>query len=157
MVLDRTPLAESRGLLLAFAKGVGSDMVEGDLGLLNQVLSVFLTNALNYTPSGGQVVVKTGSLLEDEAWVGFSVSDTGPGISPDELPHLSERFFRGNAGRQSGAPGTGLGLAIAREIIDRHAGKLTIQSSGMPGEGTTMSAWLPLLKKGPGTRDSQER
>jgi signal transduction histidine kinase len=71
------------------------------------------------------------------------VSDTGPGIPPDEQRRLFERFFRGSAGRASGIVGPGLGLSIAKEIMMRHQGRIEIQSSGVPGEGTTFGLWLP--------------
>jgi PAS domain S-box-containing protein len=74
-------------------------------------------------------------------WVTFSVSDTGPGISPEEQARLFERFFRGEAGRKSNAPGTGLGLAICQEIVQRHNGRITIESA--VGQGSTFTVWLP--------------
>jgi signal transduction histidine kinase len=69
------------------------------------------------------------------------VSDTGPGISPEEQARLFERFFRGEAGRKSNAPGTGLGLAICQEIVQRHNGRITIESA--VGQGSTFTVWLP--------------
>lgn len=84
--------------------------------------------------------------FDDKRWVGFSVSDTGPGVPPEEQEQLFTRFFRGRAGRESEVPGTGLGLAIAKEIIDRHQGQIKIESAGKPGQGTTFSVWLPIQK-----------
>jgi signal transduction histidine kinase len=76
-------------------------------------------------------------------WAGFRVSDTGPGISAEDQSHLFERFYRGQAGRESGAPGTGLGLAIAQEIVTRHYGRIEVKSAGVPGKGATFTVWLP--------------
>jgi PAS domain S-box-containing protein len=141
---DRAPLAESRGLTLVHEAQSDMPEVECDSGLLGQVLSVLLTNAINYTPSGGAITVRT-LLKRDKAfdWAGISVSDTGPGIDPDDLSHLFERFFRGKIGRESGAAGTGLGLAIAREIIERHKGRIEVASEGVPGKGAAFTLWLP--------------
>jgi signal transduction histidine kinase/CheY-like chemotaxis protein len=143
-VTDRTTLAESRGLTLTLNQH-DVPPVPADEGLLGQVLSNLLTNALNYTPSGGWVEVNTQvQSIEGQRWVGFSVSDSGLGILPDEKPYLFERFTRGKVGRESGRSGTGLGLSIAREIMEQHDGRIDVESEGMPGEGATFSVWLPL-------------
>jgi signal transduction histidine kinase len=76
----------------------------------------------------------------DQNWVTFSVRDTGPGISEADRPHLFKRFYRGEAGRASGAPGTGLGLAICMEIVRKLNGDLTVES--LLGHGTTFTVWL---------------
>jgi PAS domain S-box-containing protein len=143
-VEDRAILAESRLIDLHFHAASDLLTVLGDEGLLGQALSVLLINALDYTPAGGQVTVTaTTRWLENHLWIGLMVSDTGPGIPPDEQRRLFERFFRGSAGRASGIVGTGLGLSIAKEIMMRHQGRIEIQSSGVPGEGTTFGLWLP--------------
>jgi signal transduction histidine kinase len=144
-VADRAPLAEERGLSLSLDQAPDLPPVHADEGMLGQTLSVLLTNALNYTPVGGRVVVSTWVCQrEGEACTGFSVSDTGPGIPPEEQSRLFQRFFRGAAGRESGQPGTGLGLAIAKEIVTRHHGWIEVVSEGVPGEGATFSVWLPV-------------
>jgi two-component system OmpR family sensor kinase len=76
----------------------------------------------------------------DRAFVGAVVSNNGPPIDADDLPHIFERFFRGRTGRESGQAGTGLGLAISREIVERHAGWIDVESR--EGE-TTFSVWVP--------------
>jgi signal transduction histidine kinase len=77
--------------------------------------------------------------------VGFSVEDTGLGINADDLPHLFERFYRGGAARQSGAPGTGLGLAIVKQVVDHHQGRIEVQN-GTDGHGTKFTVWLPVKR-----------
>jgi signal transduction histidine kinase len=142
-VADRMMLAEKRGLSLVFEGQPDLLPILGDEGLLSQVLSILLTNALNFTPEGGLVTVSTHSQAkQDQLWVGFRVKDTGPGISPDEQNRLFERFFRGQAARAARVPGTGLGLALAKEIIKRHDGYIDVESTGVPGEGTAFSVWL---------------
>lgn len=144
-VTDRQPLAESRGLTLVIQPDASLPQVSADQGMLGKVLSILLTNAVSYTPAGGQVTV---SVLRQRAGlheqVGFSVSDTGPGIPLEEQPQLFQRFFRGQAGRQSSTPGTGLGLAIVREIIERHQGRVEAVSAGVPGQGATFTVWWPM-------------
>ncbi len=145
IVADRPLLARSKGLELSLKQTPLPLKVEGDKGLLGQVLGILLTNALNYTPQGGRIVVDTVQRRSNGAeWVGFSVSDSGPGIPEDELPQLTERFFRGTVGRDSGVPGTGLGLAIAEEIVTKHKGQIEIENKGVDGQGATFTVWLPL-------------
>jgi Signal transduction histidine kinase len=112
--------------------------------MIGQVLSILLTNAMNYTPAPGKITIRSTIKQEEkQTWVGFSVQDTGLGLAPEDKERLFERFFRGKAGRESAAPGTGLGLAIAKEIMDRHGGRIEVQSEG-PGKGACFSVWLPL-------------
>ena len=108
--------------------------------LLGQAISIILTNALTYTPEGGTVTM---NLVRKPEQVGIIISDSGPGITPEDQEKLFVRFYRGAAGRQSGSPGTGLGLSIAQEIIERHHGTIEVESIGIPGEGTTFTIWLP--------------
>jgi PAS domain S-box-containing protein len=143
-VTDRASLAESKGLALEFDVEPDLPTVGADQDLIGQVLSILLTNALNYTPAGGRVIVSTRARqFENRLWVGFSVSDAGPGISAEEQGQLFTRFFRGKAGRESKVPGTGLGLAIVKEIVGRHQGRVELESEGVSGKGATFSVWLP--------------
>lgn len=143
-VTDRQPLAQQKGLTLLLEREADLPPVQADARLIGQVLSILLTNAINYTPEGGQVVVSTCTRRDSgKAWIGMRVSDNGPGIAPDDMAHLFERFFRGKVGIESGAPGTGLGLALAKEIVERHQGKIEVLSEGTPGQGATFTVWLP--------------
>jgi signal transduction histidine kinase len=144
-VADRAPLAERRGLALRFEGALISPVVMADERLLGQALSILLTNALNYTPGGGRVTVSTATRAADgHTWGALAVSDTGPGITSDEQPHLFERFFRGKVGLASGAPGTGLGLALAKEIIDLHQGRICATNAPRLVAGATFIIELPL-------------
>ena len=145
---DRRGLAEQKGLTLHLELKPDLPTTWAESRLVGQVLSILLTNALNYTPAGGHITIRSDVRLQPEKqWVGFQVQDTGPGITPADQSHLFERFFRGKVGQNSGAPGTGLGLAIAKEIVTRHDGCIEVQSSGIPGEGTTFSVWLPIIER----------
>jgi PAS domain S-box-containing protein len=147
-VTDRMPLAEERGLSLRFDGAPGLPMVEADAELLGHAASMLLTNALSYTPAGGEVTVSTAARVRDgQQGVALTVRDTGPGVPPDEKPRLFERFFRGKAGRDSGVPGSGLGLTIARQIVERHGGQIDVTSEGIPGQGASFEIWLPVEEK----------
>ncbi|MBN1287963.1 MAG: GAF domain-containing protein [Anaerolineae bacterium] len=141
---DRAALAQERKITLTCDTNRALPPVAADASLLGQVLGVILTNALNYTPPGGSVHVSLQSARFDgREWVGFEVADTGPGIPPDEMPRVFERFFRGQVARESMTPGIGLGLSIAKEIVTRHGGRIEAESAGVPGKGAVFRVWLP--------------
>jgi PAS domain S-box-containing protein len=145
IVGDRCTLAESLGLELRVSTPRQLTIVQADEGLIEQVVSIFLTNAFNFTPAGGKVTLTTRQMARDgQTWVGCCVEDTGPGIVPAEQPYVFDRFYRGKAGWESGKPGTGLGLAIAREIIEQHGGLIEVASEGIAGSGAAFSIWLPV-------------
>jgi PAS domain S-box-containing protein len=142
---DRTPLADENNLSLVCNLMPNLSLVNASRDLLGQVLSIFLTNAFNYTPSGGVVTITTlETIIDSKSWIGLSVHDTGLGILPDEQQSLFTRFFRGRVGQASTKSGTGLGLAIAKEIIAHHDGRIYVESDGIPGNGATFGVWLPL-------------
>ena len=78
-----------------------------------------------------------------KAGIAIIVQDNGPGINEDDLPHLFERFYRGRAGRETGAPGTGLGLAIVKKIVERHNGFIEVKNVAR-GHGAVFTIWLPV-------------
>lgn len=112
--------------------------VEVDPGRMAQVLDNLMSNALRYTPEGGQITL---SAMAQGERVYLRVQDSGVGIPPEELPHIFERFYRGDKSRQRHAGESGLGLAIARSIVEAHGGALSVES--VPGQGTTFSIALP--------------
>ena len=106
-------------------------------GLLAQVLDNLVSNAVKFTPAGGTVWVRAAS--EDDG-VALMVQDTGPGIPPDEVPKVFDRFFRASTAGE--APGTGLGLSIVKAIVEAHEGVIAVESE--LGVGTTFRCVLPL-------------
>ncbi len=141
LVLDYKPQALERGLALQHDLQPNLLPVLVDPGLLARALASLLNNALNFTPRGGTITCVTKACsYADRYWVTIAVNDTGPGIASEELSHLGERFYRGQAARNYRVPGTGLGLAISKEIIDRHGGRLTIASE--VGHGSSFTIWL---------------
>jgi len=111
-----------------------------------QVLGHVVNNAINYTP-GGNITLST-ALQSDEAgrWVTVSVKDTGPGITPDDLAHIFDQFYRGRAAADYKTPGTGVGLSISREIMHKLHGRLTVDTK--VGVGSTFMVWLPVADDG---------
>ena len=110
-----------------------------DADKLEQILSNLLSNALKFTPPGGQVRLRVGYA---EGWALASVADTGTGIAADELPRVFERFEQADAGRQRQHGGSGVGLALVRELVALHGGTATASST--VGEGSTFTVRLAL-------------
>jgi two-component system phosphate regulon sensor histidine kinase PhoR len=106
---------------------------------LHSAVSNIVNNAVRYTPSGG-VISAIWSQLADER-IQFSVVDTGPGIAPEHLPRLTERFYRVDRSRSRESGGTGLGLAIAKHVLQRHGGELKIESE--LGKGSRFTLIFP--------------
>jgi len=116
-------------------------VVSGDRDRLKQVMLNLLGNAVQYTPPGGSVTLRL-SRVDSQACL--VVSDTGPGIPKDDLPHIFERFYRGEKSRhRSTQTGFGLGLSIAFWIVRNHNGNIEVASE--EGKGTTFTVWLPAL------------
>jgi PAS domain S-box-containing protein len=142
---DRERLASQYGLELRLECEANLPPVMGDALLLSQLFTNLLTNALNYTPEGGEITIRTRSQSSGETtWVIVDVEDTGYGIQPFEQPLIFRRFFRGQASKPSMVPGTGLGLAISKEITERHGGKIMVESDGILGHGSRFTVWLPI-------------
>jgi two-component system OmpR family sensor kinase len=118
-------------------------LVCGDRDRLKQVMVNLVGNAINYTPRGGEIVVGLGKVTDRAQ---LTVTDNGPGISPEDLPHIFERFYRSEKSRtrQRDGKGFGLGLSIAYWIVRNHGGRIEVNST--LGKGTTFCVWLPLAK-----------
>ncbi len=128
----------------------GLPPVPGDADQLSQVVQNLLENAVKYGRAGGTIAVslhraetgaEAGGRWPARPGVVLSVADDGPGISREDLPRLTERFYRAGGGRSRAAAGTGLGLAIVKHIVNRHRGRLLIESE--EGQGARFSVWLP--------------
>jgi two-component system phosphate regulon sensor histidine kinase PhoR len=129
-------LAGDRALEL---RPAGTDVtVLADRDRLAQVLTNLLDNAIKFTSDGGRIAVGWRTLNGE---VEVTVADDGPGISPADLPHVFERFYKTDRSRAATAGGTGLGLAITKHIVEAHGGRIRVASG--PGEGTTFAFTLP--------------
>jgi signal transduction histidine kinase len=135
--------ADSKHIELAWQENGDLPRVIADSTQLEQILSNLVVNAINYTPEGGRVILNAGQgQLNGEPAVWLRVSDTGPGIDKDDLPYLFDRFYRGQAAKNSGAPGTGLGLTICRELLERNGGKIEVKN--LPKGGAAFTVWFPI-------------
>jgi signal transduction histidine kinase len=129
--------AEGTCLTLTLDAPPSLPRVRADPHRLEQAVVNLLDNAIKYTPQGGTVTVR---LISEGGYVRVEVSDTGPGVSPDDLPHLFEPLYRAESVRH--LPGTGLGLTIVRTILDQHGAPISVRST--PGRGTTFTFRLPI-------------
>jgi heavy metal sensor kinase len=130
------PLAEDKGITLR-CHVPGTFSILGDTRLIQRMIANLLDNAIKYTSLDGSVDVT--AQKEDEKWVAISVKDTGIGISEKDLPHIFERFYRGDPSRPH--TGNGLGLSLAQAIAQAHGGKIDVASS--PEQGSTFTITLP--------------
>jgi two-component system phosphate regulon sensor histidine kinase PhoR len=133
------PLAKEQGIVIDIKREARAPDVRGDRDELLRVVENLIENALKYGASGKLVEV-TLRAEGGEALIG--VRDFGPGIAPEHLPRLTERFYRVDTERSRQQGGTGLGLALVKHILARHRGRLTIESK--PGEGALFTARIPL-------------
>jgi PAS domain S-box-containing protein len=134
-------LAEAKRINIVSSTDHEVGFVSGDPNRLQQVASNLLTNAIKFTPSGGEIRVRL-DRAGDSAQ--FSVSDTGAGIEQDFLPHIFERFRQADSASRRKYGGLGLGLSIVQHIIRMHGGKVRATSEGK-GEGATFTVELPLI------------
>jgi two-component system phosphate regulon sensor histidine kinase PhoR len=138
---------EARGLTQVIAQTPhdvqpvpGPDLwISGAKTELLSAMSNLLSNAVRYTPGGGQI--RAGWRMREDGSVEFFVSDTGPGIAAEHLPRLTERFYRVDRSRSRETGGTGLGLAIVKHVAQRHGGRIEVHSA--LGEGSTFVIALP--------------
>ena len=130
--------AAARNIVLdrAIAPGV---VVTGDRDALKRAVANLLENAVRLAPEGSRIRLATGS-EGDQAWI--AVADEGPGIAPEDQPHVFDRFWRADKGRSRADGGTGLGLAIVRQIAESHGGQVRLQSK--VGVGSSFVIWLPV-------------
>ncbi|MFW2380897.1 MAG: sensor histidine kinase, partial [Acidimicrobiales bacterium] len=106
---------------------------------IRQVVENLVGNALTHTNGGGHVAV---TVSQTPTSARIEVTDSGPGIATEDLPHVFDRFWRADSSRTRTTGGSGLGLSISKAIIDAHHGSLTVESE--PGHGTTFIAELPV-------------
>ena len=115
--------------------------ISADKGMIKQLMRILVDNAIKYTPAGGSITL---GVRRDGSSCYLSVTDTGAGISAEDLPKVFDRFYRCDEARKSQTSGHGLGLSIARIIVSAHGGHLRVRSK--VGVGTTFTACLPLEK-----------
>jgi two-component system phosphate regulon sensor histidine kinase PhoR len=138
-------LARDRGVSVAIAAPAEPQQVRGDRDELIRVFENLVENALKYGAAGQRVeiTVTRGDADDGAPERRISVRDFGPGIAPEHLPRLTERFYRVDVTESRAQGGTGLGLALAKHILNRHGGRLSIVST--PGAGAIFTAHIPLI------------
>jgi len=131
-------IAKQHDVKLEGAVEAGSDPVFVDAQKVERVLSNLISNAIRHTPANGSIHV---SVAPRDQQVEIKVCDTGSGISKEDLPHIFERFYRGDKSRNRSTGGSGLGLAISKRIVQAHNGQISAESE--LGKGTCISFTLP--------------
>jgi two-component system sensor histidine kinase BaeS len=144
--------AAAQGVCIAVDAPDDLPLLSIDPQRMAQVLANLVSNALRYTPAGGQIMLEAspidphsaparGAAGPETPAVMLAVCDNGQGIGPDELPHIFDRFWRADRSRTRGSGGAGLGLAIVRRIVEAHGGSIEAESA--PECGTRFTIRLP--------------
>lgn len=133
-----TGIAAQKGVDLSGSASLEVDSIIIDVVWLGRAINNLVSNAIRHTPAGGRVKICAESFGEN---ISVKVDDTGEGISPEDISHVFERFYRGDKSRNRSSGGSGLGLAIAKGIVDAHHGKIWVESK--PGLGTVFTFTLP--------------
>lgn len=136
------PMVLSKGIAFNYESAADLPLINIDSEHMGQVLINLLENAVHHTPMGGAIRLSVQVKNEE---ISFIVKDNGSGISDKDLPHIFKRFYRSDPARNPSEGGLGLGLSIAKSIVDAHGGRLTAESNGIPGGGSTFTVYLPLL------------
>jgi signal transduction histidine kinase len=138
------PQAVQKEIVLTFDDRTGGAVVLGDAHMLTRAIDNLVDNAIRFTPAGGQARVEC---LRDRDTLVLSVADTGPGIPPDDLPHIFQPLYRGESSRNRRTGGAGLGLTIARNVFTAHGGDLTARNG--PSGGAIFIATAPISAEQP--------
>ncbi|NJD58518.1 MAG: HAMP domain-containing protein [Anaerolineae bacterium] len=138
------------GVLLELDMADNLPAVMVDPGRITQVLNNLLGNALRYAAQGGKIMVSAQKSPESPGFIKVSVTDTGSGIDPADLPHIFDRFYRADQSRAHASGGSGLGLAIVKQLVEAHGGKVSVSSpifskGDQPGYGTRFTFTLPIM------------
>jgi len=135
------PVAKEKGIVLTYEEGELRPIL-ADSKRMEEVFTNLITNAINYSPDGGRVVISAKALGE---YVEIKVSDTGIGIAAEELPKIFDKFYRVKDPKTRQVMGTGLGLSIVKGILDAHRGTIEVESE--LGKGTTFKILLPIFEQ----------
>ena len=133
------PLFKEKGVFLQIIEPAEDELFEADKDRLMQILSNILNNALKYTPEGKNVTLSVKT--EMDGYVGFNIQDEGSGMAEDDIPHIFERFYRGDKSRDRKTGGVGIGLSIVKALMDAHKGVIKVKST--LNKGTSVTLWFP--------------
>jgi signal transduction histidine kinase len=133
------PIFKEKGVQLHIEEPEQEAIFEADKDRLMQILSNVLNNALKYTPEGKNVTISVAT--DRDGYVGFRIQDEGSGMAEEDIPHIFERFYRGDKSRDRKTGGAGIGLSVVKALMDAHKGMIKVKSR--LGKGTTMTLWFP--------------
>lgn len=133
------PIFKEKGVNLYIEEPKQEELFEADKDKLMQILSNILNNALKYTPEGKNVTLSVET--EKAGYVGFKIQDEGSGMAEDDIPHIFERFYRGDKSRDRKTGGVGIGLSIVKALMDAHKGLIKVKSK--LNKGTSITLWFP--------------
>lgn len=135
------PLVLSKGVVLDHELATDLPLINIDSERIGQVLINLLENAVRHTPAGGTIRL----IVQDQnKQISFTVEDNGSGILNEDMPHIFKRFYRTDPARNPSEGGLGLGLSISKSIVEAHGGRITAESNGVSGEGSTFTVCLPI-------------
>jgi len=136
------PQAAAKGIEIETAIAENLPQLLLDSDRMAQVFNNLVSNALRYTPAGGKIALQA---AQEVGFVKLCVTDNGSGITADDLPHVFDRFYRGDKSRSRVSGGSGLGLAICRRLVEAHGGRIDAESPvNRDGTGTRFRVWLPV-------------
>ncbi len=131
-------VSEDKGIKTSLTVAPEVTGIRGDTDKLEKIFFNLIFNAVKFTPAGGRIQL---AARREGAFVAVEVTDTGVGISPEQLPHIFDRFWQADTSAQRKYQGTGIGLALVKELAAAHGGRVMVSSH--PGKGTTMTVFLP--------------
>lgn len=136
------PTANEHGITLTLTGGEHLPPINVDQSHITRAVGALLTNAIQHTPQTGQITIQIRSATRaEQPYQTLVVRDTGSGVAKEDIPQIFNRFYRSDRTRMKGIRGVGLGLSIAQEIVNRHQGMLTVEST--VDQGSTFTVWLP--------------
>jgi PAS domain S-box-containing protein len=141
VMIKEKAMAHNISLDLKIAENINGASIRGDERRLKQVMFNLLSNSAKFTPDGGAILVEA---KKTETEITVSVTDTGIGMTTQEQKRLFEAFYQASGGIKGKTPGTGLGLAITRSIIEKHGGRIWMESAGL-NKGSTFIFTLPIV------------
>jgi signal transduction histidine kinase len=139
VITKQTPFAESKGIHIELQEDESTLEILADSEEMEQAIKHLVTNAIAYTPEGGEIRIHT---YQQDSTVNIEISDTGEGIDAEHIPHIFDFFYRADKARSTHSGGVGLGLSIVKLIAEAHNGSVSVESA--LGKGSVFTLTLPV-------------